>query len=338
MRKLFLKIGIFDGSYLLHRCLHTPSLFELRNSKGIGTGGIFGVLRAINRELKKCGNYFPIVCFDDGLSPRRVSADIEYKKSEEKADLNNRILTPEESKIDFITQYRTQRNILVEILKYFGIPCLKFIPWEGDDLISLIVKLSNECVIITDDRDMLQLLSESCKVRRPMADELWTLEDFLKSMDITDIYDFVIIKAILGDNSDNIKSSCRGVGDKTVNGMLPLLKLFYVDGIWNFNKYPKEEKRMKLLCDSIDTKYRKAFLNFSPERFIINMELVDLEKVVFTDEVYNSVISTITNSKAYVDYFKAVSSMSELEIREFSVDELLESVNNRYSNLLLEGV
>ena len=81
MIQVFNRILIFDGSYALHRALSVPNNWDMVNSKGKRTGGIFGVLRTIQKELKNY-NYFPIVVFDGGLSSReierRTRTDIAY--------------------------------------------------------------------------------------------------------------------------------------------------------------------------------------------------------------------------------------------------------------------
>lgn len=329
---VFDKVLIFDGSYLLHRSLHIDSVFDLKNSKGIRTGGVFGFLRSLNYEMKENGTYFPIVCFDSGLSRRRVELYPAYKKSDE-WNSEETVMTQEEADNDYITQYRTQRNKLVEILEYMGIPCLIFKGWEGDDLMYIISKKSKDSIVITDDRDLLQLLSKNCRVYRPMAKEKWTLDEYLVDKGYKDIYDFVIYKAIMGDGSDNIPSSCKGVGAVTVNGLIEIIKA--CDNI-DIPNDENREQEIRSLCESINVKYRKAYSNLDVDRFKINLELVDLNKVYVDDHTLSSIISTIEGCKGKVDYFKAVRMLGEMEIREFSADTFLEAVSNRYRNLFVK--
>lgn len=331
MEELYNKVLCIDGSYMLHRNLHVPNLFNLENSKHEKTGGVFGFLRTLSIEIKKNGSYFPIVTFDQGQAMRRLKADPNYKNHAQRVLTESVVLTPEEAHDDYITQYRKQRNKLMEILPLFGIPCLKFMDWEGDDLLYILSKMSKDPLVLTDDRDMLQLLSNKCKVRRPMADEMWDLDKFLESREFTDINDFIMCKAIEGDVSDSIPGSCKGIGNKSVNEFIKLLKCFDSD----FSNYPKDEVSMKEFCALHDIKYKKAYLNFNPNRFIINMELVDLNRVQIPDEIYESIKATISNCRSQSNYFKAISMLGELEIKEFSVDELMQNVSFRYSNLFV---
>lgn len=316
----------------LHRSLHLPELFNLSGPDGSGTGGIFGFLRTFQHELKIDGDYFPIVTFDNGLSKRRVEVDPHYKRADERESQlqEQEVLTPEESRLDYVTQYREQRNKLIQLLFTLGVPCIKMMKWEGDDIMYLLSKMSKQSMVLTDDRDMLQLLTDTCIVRRPMADEIIELDSFLKDKGFSDIHDFVIYKAIMGDKSDNIPGSCKGVGDASVNSLIKIIR--YTDN--KYNEYPHNESSMRTVCESIDVKYKKAFLNFDKERFIKNMKLVDLNLVEADDSIIDSMVSLISDCKSGVDYFNATKILSSYGIKEISVDDIISLVSQRYNNLM----
>lgn len=327
MSKVYKKLLIVDGSYLLHRGLHQQQLFELRSPNGERSGGIFQFLRSINSEIKKNGDYFPVVTWDAGLAKRRTNADPYYKHAEERSK-EPEVLTPEQADSDYITQYRKQRNRLIEILSYLGIPSIRVAGWEGDDLICLLTRISTESRILTDDKDMLQLVSEDIEVRRPMADQLITLNEFLQKNDYENIYDFVINKAIIGDASDNIPGCCKGVSGGTSGTLIKILKnLDYTDELF------KSEDKIREFCKNHNLKFRKAFLNFDEERFETNLELVDLSLVENDSSVIDSIIATIDNSRTSVDYFSAIRNLNILGIKEISADELLSNVSNRFNNI-----
>lgn len=291
----------------------------------------FGFLRTFQHELKENGDYFPIVTFDNGLAKRRTDADPHYKRADERETLHE-VLTPEESRLDYVTQYREQRNKLIQVLFTMGIPCIKMMKWEGDDIMYLLSKMCKESIVLTDDRDMLQLLTENCIVRRPMANEVIHLNSFLEEKGFDEIYDFVIYKAIAGDGSDNIPSSCKGVGAKTAPDLIKIIK--YVSERDSIDDYPKNEVDMKSVCNLIDIKFKKAFLNFDVERFKTNMELVDLNLVEADDSIIDSMISLISNCKSGVNYFDAIKLMNSYGIKEISVDNIISLVSQRYNNLM----
>lgn len=345
MDKLFNRLLIVDGSYFLHRSLKVKEIYDLRNSLGEGTGAIFSVLRMLNKELKICGDYYPVVCFDEGLAPRRVAVDPHYKHADERAEKHKQVLVPDNPEDEYLLQYRRQRNTLIEVLTRFGIPCLKYVPWEGDDLMYILTRVSSESLVLTDDKDLLQLLSNTTCVRRPMRDEMWTMDELLDAKKMSSIYDFTMTKAIVGDGSDNIPSCCKGVGEGTAHGLLRIINEFYrvshnKDSVltWeaDWSEYPKSEDALKSLCSKLDISPRKAYLNFDPKRFEINMELVDLERVEIEDRILSSMITTLSTCRDSVDYFDVVRLLSRLEIREFPVDEFMSAVSNRVDNLLLK--
>lgn len=317
---------------LLHRGLHQQQLFELRSPNGERSGGIFQFLRSISSEIKKNGDYFPVVTWDAGLSKRRTNADPYYKHADERSK-EPEVLTPEQADSDYITQYRQQRNKLIEILSYIGIPSIRISGWEGDDLICLLTRLSSNSRILTDDKDMIQLVSEDIEVRRPMADQLIKLDEFLINNGYETIYDFVINKAIIGDGSDNIPGCCKGVGGGTSLTLIKILKsLDFNDDLF------KSEDKMREFCKENNLKFRKAFLNFDKERFETNLELVDLSLVENDPQVIDGIISTINNSRNLVDYFSAIRYVNKLGIKEINIDELLSNVSNRFSGINLNKV
>lgn len=319
------QIGIFDGSYFLHRALHTKDVFNLKNSKGQRAGGVYQVLRMISKELKVLGEYSPIVVFDSGLSARRTALDKDYKRAEERAKQDEMVLTPEEADSDYVTQYRKQRNMLCVLLPLFGIPAVKFAGWEGDDLMYILTRLSDRSLILSDDRDMLQLLSDKTRVRRPMMDELWDLPSFLADMKFDDISEFVSYKAVLGDNSDNIPSCCKGVGKDTAGNMVKIIRAGDIEGFG----VPDTEEDMRQLCEKYNVKYRKAFLNFDEKRYNINLQLVDLGLVKIHPNQLNSIYATIDNAGSQIDYFNAIKYLSDLEIQDFAIDELMMLVKSK---------
>lgn len=334
METILGKLLIIDGSYMLARQLHVQSLYELKSPSGEGSGGIFGMMRTLNAELKKCGDYYPVVTWDEGLAPRRTNADPYYKHADERAEKAKMTLIEDNPNDAYLIQYRKQRSAIIELLSYFGVPSLKFKGYEGDDIMYILSKISKESMVLTDDRDMLQLLSSNCMVRRPMADELWSINKFLDSRGFSDIYDFIMFKAIIGDGSDNIPGSCKGVGQTTVNEFICLLNMFKKDrGIFDFSNYPFDIDTMKNLCEDNNIKYRKAYLNFDADRFMTNLELVDLEKVELEESIVRSITSTVSSCKSGTDYFKAISMLGRYGIREVSADELMSAINMRSSNI-----
>lgn len=341
MNKILNQVLLIDGSYLLHRQLRQPELYSLKNASGDGTGGVFGFLRSFNKEISNYPKYFPVVVFDKGLSQRRIKLDEEYKRANER-DTTYKLITSDTVEDEYITQYRKQRTVLSEILPYLGVPVLMFDGYEGDDLIYMVSQMCNDCLLLSDDKDMLQLLSDSCKIRRPMANEYWTLEKFLKDRNYIDTFDFVVYKALRGDDSDNIPSSCKGVGDKTILPLIRLIREFSKDRKTNewYNleyNFPKTEEQLKNICDKFNLTYKKAYLNFNADRFIRNVGLVDLNLCDDLDVIEKSVITKLENCHNGVNFFAVMKELSKYNIYDIHIEQIITGVLVKHNNLFIRG-
>lgn len=328
------RILIFDGSHALHRSLSEPHLWEMRNKEGYRTGGIYGVLQTI---LKECTtfNYFPVVIFDGHLSERRLQLHPNYKHFQEKQLLleNNEQLTEEqELELEHRREYNTQREALKQLLPALGIPVIHLQEWEGDDIIYILSKMCKDSVVVSDDKDLLQLICHNedrrCSVRRGMRDEFWDL-DKLKENNI-DVREFICCKAIVGDNSDNIPSSCFQVGEKTA----PTLYKLYTESL-KLGKFPTDDKELENLCKSSNIPKRKAFLNFNEDQFLINLALMDLNLVendIDEGVIYN--INNIIETEAKVfNIDLAQQILNNTNIVTFNINNLLDKVTKNYEYL-----
>lgn len=320
-------IAIIDGSFFLHRNLKQQNLWELRNSELERTGGIMGFLNTLQKELKLLNNYFPIVCWDDGQSDRRLSLYDNYKKHRDHIEDPDRKpfneMTKDELDEDYVYNYKLQRKKLIGVLNSFGIPSLFFKHTEGDDLMWWLSNHCEKCIVLTDDRDLLQLLSEKCKVRQPMHDRTYTLESYLKENDFENINDFIKQKALLGDGSDNIPSACKGVGEKTT-------KMFFetYDKLKELNCFDiiHDEKLLKKFCNDNDLTYRKAYTNFDEMQYLLNLELVDLSKIQdneLNDEaIYDAIKRTYKNN----DVMAPVHLLNRYEIKTVNTNVIFEKL------------
>lgn len=271
MNKYLNKVLIIDGSYMLHRAGHTPALQDLCTSTGLKSGMIFGFLRIFQSEVKKFSGYFPIVCWDKGLSKRRTDLYPLYKSNRKRTTADSLIsIGIEGEKDDYLEEYHKQRDDLIQLLKYLGVPSLLIPGWEGDDLQYLVSQISEEGVVLSDDKDMIQLVSPSMKVRRPMRDELITWED-------SDPYyhhpHFTIVKSICGDGSDNIPKVASGLGWKGADQIASI-----IDTSESIDDYKTIlEDYVKVNSGSLVSKINKLLDNW--DQFVVNYNLINLRLV-----------------------------------------------------------
>lgn len=365
--KKYNKLWIIDGSYLLHRNLKVPEIWELRSkTTGLRTGGVYGFLNSLNHELSRIDAPI-VVIWDSGLSPRRVAVYNDYKRNKEKTrdrllrncndekeveeklkELEN--LEPgsieeirssiyqimnsqkyeeylERNDDDYPLQYHRQRDILISILNSLGIPSIKISDWEGDDLITIISRMCELAFIMTDDKDMIQLSSPSIDIVRPLHKDVVHYGDYLRDNDYQSMREFIILKAITGDSSDNIPSVTSECERKYSLGATrgkKVAKMIYESG-------ENPEIYLKQLEDT-GKNYYKGFIEHHND-FLRNMQLVDLSLVDNDEDVVNTIVSEIERRVGKCNFMNAVSLIGEQDITTFDVNGFI-SKSNLLSTLL----
>ena len=337
---------------MLHRNLHMEDIMNLKTSNGTRSGGVFGFLRSLNKAMRNCpSDYYPIICWDSKVAQRRLDLYPNYKHNQERKkdseynEISKMLLddpnkvdiekyTEEEVSIikfkmnemlsnkerfgsysnpdDYLSVYVSQRNLIIDICSSLGIPNLKYTCWEGDDLMTLLTRVSNKSIIVSDDSDMQQLISDRVSILKVLKDTKFVKLDDIKSYGYPNAHIIAVIKAITGDGSDNVPQVVYRLGPKTAE---KIALLMYKNG-YDSSKYLEEIKI--LLKGSTISKFVE-----NHDDYLRNLQLVDLSFVPDDFEVYNYISSIIKNTQ--VNYFDALAKVSKLEIN--AVD--LESIINR---------
>lgn len=327
--KYFNKLLIVDGSYVLHRSLKTPALAELTTKSGMKTGGVFGALRIIQSELKKFPDYFPIFCFDAGLSSRRTTLYPNYKSNRKRQEADRLVAVGEAVEEDYLAEYRRQRSDLIEILKSLGIPSLLISGWEGDDLQYILTNMCNECVVISDDKDMIQLVSPTTKIRRAMRDELieWDENDTFYHHPR-----FTIRKSIIGDQSDGIPKCGPGLGDKTADKIALILEnVDVINYKSTLKKYCEDNPK-----DSIVKKINVLLENWN--QFNINYQLINLRLVETPPGFENLIKDRIISQAGKANVLTAYAGLGKYELNTIFPDSIITIIKNLSSTLLVNEV
>ena len=215
-----MKLLILDGNSVINRAYF--GVKPLTTREGLYTHAIYGFLNILERMEKEEQPDAVCVAFDlHGPTFRHLKYD-GYKAT--------RHGMPEE--------LAQQMPIMKEVLKAMNIPIYECQGWEADDVIGTVGKICSnnewECVIVTGDRDSLQLIDENVHVKlvisRPgqTTATLYTKEKFLEEYGFEPIK-LIDLKALMGDSSDNIPG-VAGVGPKTATDLL--LKFGSLDGIY----------------------------------------------------------------------------------------------------------
>ena len=205
-----MKLMVIDGNSIINRAYY--GIRPLSTRDGLYTHAVFGFLTTL---LRLEGEETPdavCVTFDVHAPTFRHTADEAYKAT--------RKPMPEE--------LRMQVPVLKEVLDALNIPRYEMEGWEADDLIGTISRKCEaagwECVVVTGDKDSLQLITNRTKVKLvstrmgQTTTKDMTPETFREQYGFDPIH-MIDLKALMGDSSDNIPG-VPGVGEKTAMDLI----------------------------------------------------------------------------------------------------------------------
>jgi len=201
-----MKLLIVDGNSILNRAYY--GVKPLSNSKGVFTNAIYGFFNILLKAVDDVQPTDLAVAFDLKDKTFRHKAVASYKA--------NRKGMPDELAM--------QLPYVKEILTAMGYPVLTCAGWEADDILGTLSALCTEqktdCVLLTGDRDNLQLIGDHVTVRLCTNKEpiLYTEAQFREDYGFAPI-NLIDLKALMGDSSDNI-SGVAGIGEKTAMALI----------------------------------------------------------------------------------------------------------------------
>ena len=258
-----MKLMILDGNSVINRAYFGVKPLTTRD--GLYTHAIYGFLNILERMDKEEKPDALCVAFDlHGPTFRHKRYD-GYKAT--------RHAMPEE--------LAQQMPIMKQVLTAMNIPIYAAQGWEADDVIGTVGKICSnngwECVIVTGDRDSLQLIDENVHVKLVISKPGQTTATLYTEEKFREEYGFaprrmVDLKALMGDSSDNIPG-VAGVGPKTATDLL--LKFGTLDGVYenlaDASIRPKLREKLETGKESAYLSYElativpEAPIEFSPE-------------------------------------------------------------------------
>ena len=208
-----MKLMILDGNSIVNRAFYGVSQ-NLTTREGFPTNAIFGFLNILFRLEDEERPDALCAAFDLKAPTFRHKAFAAYKAQ--------RKGMPEELAV--------QLPVLKEVLAAMNIPCYALEGWEADDLLGTIgVKDSAagwETVIVTGDKDALQLVTDTVTVKLVTTRMGQTLTRNVTPDKFREEYGFepkgmIDLKALMGDSSDNYPG-VKGIGEKTAMALIQL--------------------------------------------------------------------------------------------------------------------
>jgi DNA polymerase-1 len=197
-------VYLIDGSAYIYRAFHAVK--PLHNSGGLPTHAVYGFISIIRRILREKQPEYLAVAFDSKGPVFRHQIAADYKA--------NRPAMPEELAV--------QIPYIRKITEAYRIFSLAAQGLEADDLIAAAAKRLAEqgckVVVVSGDKDLLQLVGEDITCWEPMSDKL------LDAVAVEEKYGLPPARlldyfALIGDSSDNIKG-VPGVGPKTAQKLI----------------------------------------------------------------------------------------------------------------------
>lgn len=285
---------IVDGHNLAFRCATAPGLDSLKDSHGRYTGAIVGVLRSLGSYRKKYPSAEIIVTWD-GSSKRRKELFPDYKANR---PMNGSSMATNggsngASPFDPVHWLR-------DLLPFLGVKQAWNPGEEADDVIAALVRGhlgEKRVVIISTDRDLLQLVSPRVRVFLPNVERMMDAAAVEEEYGVAPDH-IVDLRAIDGDTSDNIPG-VRGFGLKTAAKLLRLYGT--VDGVYSSNfsgvtttqykKLRESEKQVRLNLQLMHLHHDVpfTFVGPNPDQIVAAERLKDVE--VKSDAIIAAMLS-----------------------------------------------
>ena len=303
------KLVLIDGNALLHRAYHaTP---PLTTSNGELVNAVFGFTTMLLKALEDLKPDFLCLAWDEKGPTFRHQAYTQYKATRGPTD-------------DGLT---SQYKRVYQVAKAFNIPEFSLSGFEADDLIGTLAvqaeKVKNlETIIVTGDRDIMQLISKNIKVLMPkktLADVgLYGEEEFAARFGFSpgQLIDY---KGLAGDASDNIPG-VNGIGDVTATKLIQ--KFGSVEKIYdpkNLKTLPErtqvllaEGAEQAVMSKKLATLDLKAPIKLDLDKCVVHD--FDREKVIklFEELEFKSLITRIPgNSHSEAQRSEAIESKNQ---------------------------
>ena len=242
-----MKLLILDGNSVINRAYF--GVKPLTTREGLYTHAIYGFLNILDRMEKEEQPDAVCVAFDlHGPTFRHLQYD-GYKAT--------RHGMPEE--------LRQQMPVMKDVLRAMNIPIYECQGWEADDVIGTVGRICSnngwECVVVTGDRDSLQLIDENVHIKLVITKGGQTTATLYTREKFREEYGFepkklIDLKALMGDSSDNIPG-VAGVGPKTASDLL--LKFGDLDGVYANLQDPSIRPKLR---EKLETGRDNAYLSY----------------------------------------------------------------------------
>jgi DNA polymerase I len=193
------RLYLIDGSSYIYRAFY--AIGRLSNTQGMPTQAVYGFIQMVRKILDQEKPEYLAMVFDAKGPTFRHSLYEEYKA--------HRPAMPE----DLVVQI----PYIKEVSSLFGLPILEQSGYEADDIIATLARKAEaqgfEVVIVSGDKDLIQMISPHIRMWDTMKDQILDLNTVRERFGAGP-EKWVDIMALAGDSSDNVPG-VPGIGEKT---------------------------------------------------------------------------------------------------------------------------
>lgn len=274
------KILLVDGNSILNRAFY--GLPDLTTSDGRHTNAILGFLNIVLKVIDDVGATHICVAFDRKEKTFRHEKFAEYKGTRKPMP----------------AELFEQLPAMKEILGAMNIAVVERAGYEADDILGTLSRRAHEAgsqvVLLSGDRDLLQLATDDILVKLPKTKGGKTVMEDYYAKDVQEAYGvdpltFIDMKGLMGDTSDNIPG-VPGIGEKTAAKLL-----IEYGSMEKLYEHVEELKKSKMKDNLIEYK-EQAFLSKELATIKLDCELdIDLEKTSMEDMFNNHAYEIFTS-------------------------------------------
>jgi DNA polymerase-1 len=238
-------IYLIDGTAYIHRAYH--AIRGLTNSRGLPTNAIFGFTRMLIKLMEERSPEYIGMFFDAKGPTFRHDLYKEYKA--------NRPAMPEDMAV--------QIPYIKEVTAAFNLPIIEMPGYEADDLIGTLARRAEKegfkVVMVTGDKDFMQLITDKTAIWDPMKDNSIDIDTIREKFGL-EPSQMIDVQGLSGDATDNIPG-VPGIGSKTA-----------LDLVKTYNSMQELYEKL----DAITKKKQRENLENYREQAFLSRELVTI--------------------------------------------------------------
>ncbi len=220
---------IIDGHSYIYRAFH--AIRSLSNSRGFPTNAVYGFTAMLLKIVREEAPEYFAIAFDTKGPTFRHAIYPDYKATRPPVP---EALVP-------------QIPVIRDLVRAFGIPVLEKEGYEADDLLAAAARqglaAGLEVVVVSGDKDLLQLVGPRLRVMDTMKDEVYTEKEVRERFGV-EPGRLGEVMALAGDSVDNVPG-VRGIGEKTARDLIQ--KFGSLEGLYeHLDEVPQARRRRAL--------------------------------------------------------------------------------------------